>query len=80
MPKYTSKDINSKRKIKLTKGLISLSVPLGSNIDASRNIIDIIGAILLLPGSINQKDPNIPRRIGEKKYLINLLFIILTNK
>ena len=54
------------------KGLISLSKPLESNIDASRNKIEKIGAKSLLPGSINQKAPNIPIKIGVKKNFINL--------
>ena len=41
--------------------------------DDSRNNIDIIGAISFPPGSINQKDPNIPKMIGIKKNLTNLL-------
>ena len=43
--------------------------------DDSRNNIDIIGAISFLPGSINQKEPNIPKMTGIKKNLINLLSI-----
>ena len=43
--------------------------------DDSRNNIDIIGAISFLPGSINQKEPNIPKMTGIKKNLMNLLSI-----
>ena len=43
--------------------------------DDSRNNIDIIGAISLPPGSMNQKAPNVPKIIGIKKNLINLLSI-----
>ncbi len=45
--------------------------------DDSRNNIDIIGAISFPPGSMNQRAPNIPRMIGIKKNLINLLSINL---
>ena len=44
--------------------------------DDSRNNIDIIGAISLPPGSMNQRAPNIPKMIGIKKNLINLLLTI----
>ena len=43
--------------------------------DDSRNNIDIIGAISFPPGSINQSAPNVPKIIGIKKNLINLLLI-----
>ena len=44
--------------------------------DNSRKNIETIGAISFPPGSINQKEPNIPKTIGIKKNLMNLLFII----
>tara|TARA_X000000950_G_scaffold137970_1_gene171234 strand:+ start:465 stop:614 length:150 start_codon:yes stop_codon:yes gene_type:complete len=47
-------------------------IPLDSNIDNSRNSIDIIGAISFLPGSAYQSEPNIPKIIGIKKYFMNL--------
>ncbi len=50
--------------------------PFDSIIDDSRNIMDITGAISFPPGSINQKDPNIPKMIGIKKNFINFLLII----
>tara|TARA_B100000989_G_scaffold229542_1_gene176465 strand:- start:38189 stop:38356 length:168 start_codon:yes stop_codon:yes gene_type:complete len=55
-------------------------MPLDSEIDASRNKMDKIGAMSGLPGSINQKDPNTPKKIGVRKYLINLLLIKLASK
>ena len=44
--------------------------------DDSRNNIEIIGAISLPPGCVNQKEPKIPKMIGIKKNFINLLLII----
>ena len=44
--------------------------------DDSRSNMDIIGAISFPPGSMNQKEPNIPRMIGIKKNFKNLLLII----
>tara|TARA_B100001027_G_C16162917_1_gene283421 strand:- start:240 stop:431 length:192 start_codon:yes stop_codon:yes gene_type:complete len=55
-------------------------VPFESNIEDSRNKIDIIGAISLLPGSKNQIAPNIPNKKGVKKNLINLFGTIFANK
>ncbi len=57
-------------------GLNNLLIPLDSMMDDSRNNIDIIGAILSSPGSMNQREPNIPKMIGIKKNLINLLVIV----
>jgi len=51
-------------------------IPFDSMMDDSRNNIDIIGAILSSPGSMNQIEPNIPKMIGIKKNLINLLVIV----
>tara|TARA_E500000178_G_C16620793_1_gene573242 strand:+ start:475 stop:624 length:150 start_codon:yes stop_codon:yes gene_type:complete len=48
--------------------------------DDSRNNIDIIGAISFPPGSINQKEPNIPKMTGIKKNLINLLLMIFAKE
>lgn len=42
--------------------------------------METIGAKLELPGSTNQKEPNIPIKIGVKKYFINLLFTKLTKR
>ena len=67
-------------KIKLIRGLRSLSKPFGSIIDASRNRIETIGAISELPGSMNQKDPKTPINRGVKKYLKNLLEIIFMKR
>ena len=62
--------------VKLIIGLINRLNPFDSKMDNSRNNIDIIGAISFPPGSMNQKDPNIPKMIGIKKNFINLLLII----
>ena len=59
--------------MKLIIGLSNLFIPCDSKIDASRNIIDIIGAISFFPGSVNQREPNIPKMTGIKKNLMNLL-------
>lgn len=48
-------------------GLNSLLNPLFSNINDSKNRIEMIGATSLLPGWINQIDPNNPRITGIKK-------------
>jgi len=54
--------------------------PFDSKMDDSRNNIDIIGAISFPPGSINQKEPNIPKMTGIKKNLINLLLMIFAKE
>tara|TARA_B100001027_G_C16020931_1_gene221111 strand:- start:35 stop:208 length:174 start_codon:yes stop_codon:yes gene_type:complete len=46
----------------------------------SKNKIDMIGEISLLPGLINQKEPKIPKINGMKKNFINLFLFILINK
>ena len=61
--------------IKLINGLVNLLNPFDSKMDDSRNNIDIIGAISLPPGSMNQRAPNAPKIIGIKKNLINLFLI-----
>ena len=66
--------------IKLINGLVNLLNPFDSKMDDSRNNIDIIGAISFPPGSMNQRAPNIPRMIGIKKNLINLLSINFDKK
>ena len=67
-------------KVKLKSGLINLSTPFGSKIVDSRNNIEIIGAISLLPGSRNQKEPKIPIIIGIKKNFRNLFLISFNRK
>ena len=67
-------------KIVLNIGLKSLSILLGSTIEDSKNIIEIVGAKDVPPGFINQIEPKIPKIIGIKKYFINLFFIILEKK
>tara|TARA_B100001057_G_scaffold288175_1_gene288219 strand:+ start:935 stop:1144 length:210 start_codon:yes stop_codon:yes gene_type:complete len=57
----------SKIKIELINGLTNLSRPLGSIMEDSKKIIEIIGANDESPGLINHKDPKIPRIIGIKK-------------
>tara|TARA_Y200000002_G_C22393353_1_gene542487 strand:- start:110 stop:271 length:162 start_codon:yes stop_codon:yes gene_type:complete len=47
-----------------------------SKIEDSKNKIDIIGAISLLPGLTNQMEPSIPKINGMKKKLINLLLLV----
>ena len=59
--------------MKLIIGLSNLLIPFDSKIDASRNTIEMIGAISYFPGSINQKAPKIPKMTGMKKNLMNLL-------
>ena len=71
---------NWSKKIKLIVGLNNLPNPLDSKIEDSRNIIDIIGAISLLPGSINQKEPKVPKMVGIKKNFKNLLEIIFVKE
>tara|TARA_Y200000002_G_scaffold26301_1_gene19743 strand:+ start:787 stop:978 length:192 start_codon:yes stop_codon:yes gene_type:complete len=49
-------------------------MPFESNIVFSKKSIEIIGAKLLLPGSINQIDPKIPKTKGIRKNLNNVFF------
>ena len=72
--------ITSRKKVKLTNGLINLFIPFGSRIEDSKKNIEIIGAISELPGLINQTDPKIQKIKGVTKNLINLFLITFKNR